>query len=272
MSNAHDAPPSGATTSTPPGTVIYAYGVVDGSASIESPVQGLDGTDVFVVGEDRLGVLVSELSVARFGERMWRQHAEDPAWLGTVARAHHAVLSSVAETTDIVPLRVPAIYGDPGRVRHMLETEAPTLDAALTRIREKREWGVKIYAAARPGERHDSPSGSRPTSGRDYLAKRSAQANTRELSRQLRAETIQVIDERLTKSAADAVKNAPQDQAVSGRTEPMLFNAAYLVSRDSTDDFVRLVTELADDLGASNGLQVELTGPWPAYNFAAVTW
>ena len=253
MSNPHDASPAGAAISTPPGTVIYAYGVVDGSASIPT-LEGLDGTEVFVVGHDRLGVLVSELSVARIGEHMWRRRAEDPTWLETVARAHHMVLSTVAANTDVVPLRVPAIYGDHDRVRLMLETDAPALGAALIRIREKVEWGVKIYWVGDAG------------------GKRGDASAAQQESRQLRTATVQVIDERLTTYASDAVKNAPQDQPISGRAEPMVFNTAYLVPRDSTDDFVALVTEVAKDLGEPNGLQVELTGPWPAYNFAAVTW
>jgi hypothetical protein len=62
------------------------------------------------------------------------------------------------------------------------------------------------------------------------------------------------------------VRNQPQDAALSGRREQMLLNGAYLVSRSDERRFQELVAELADGpLGA--GLLVELSGPWPAYNF-----
>jgi hypothetical protein len=62
------------------------------------------------------------------------------------------------------------------------------------------------------------------------------------------------------------VRNPPQDTVLSGRREQMLLNGAYLVSLADEARFLELVGEIADDCLA-RGLLVEVSGPWPAYNF-----
>ena len=53
---------------------------------------------------------------------------------------------------------------------------------------------------------------------------------------------------------------------LSGRREQMLLNGAYLVSRADQARFLELAGEIADD-SSTRGLSVEVSGPWPAYNF-----
>ena len=66
--------------------------------------------------------------------------------------------------------------------------------------------------------------------------------------------------------SAECVRNQPQDAVLSGRREQMLLNGAYLVRRADQARFLELVRELADD-SSNSGLSVEVSGPWPAYNF-----
>jgi hypothetical protein len=46
----------------------------------------------------------------------------------------------------------------------------------------------------------------------------------------------------------------------------MLLNAAYLVDADRVGELRALVAEL-EDRHAAVGARIELTGPWPPYNF-----
>ena len=61
--------------------------------------------------------------------------------------------------------------------------------------------------------------------------------------------------------------NTPQDSALTGRQEPMLLNAAYLVARAVRDDFLAVAEQIGEWLW-SRGMSVEVTAPWPPYNFA----
>ena len=46
----------------------------------------------------------------------------------------------------------------------------------------------------------------------------------------------------------------------------MLLNGVYLVESEAADAFHATVAELGEDYSAL-GFTVELTGPWPPYNF-----
>jgi Gas vesicle synthesis protein GvpL/GvpF len=73
------------------------------------------------------------------------------------------------------------------------------------------------------------------------------------------------VHARLAERAAAAVLARPHDRRLSGRGD-MVLNGAYLVPLDGTPAFLSLADELRER-HASEGVALELTGPWPAYHF-----
>jgi len=247
----------------PEGTVLHAYGVVRAGDAATLPERGIGGAPVGLLVVDGLAAVVSDLPGSSFGEAVWRAHAEDPEWLGVVAGEHNAVLEAVIDETDVLPLRLPGLY----RHREALETElranAGPLTAAFDAVRGHVEWGVKVFLV----EELDEPAAPKPSSGRDYLSRKSSAAARKETARDRRAQLLFDVHEELALLAAADVVNAPQDPALSGRKEPMLLNAAYLVGRDERDGFLGEADRLGERL-APDGMRLEVTGPWPPYNFA----
>jgi gas vesicle protein GvpL/GvpF len=99
----------------------------------------------------------------------------------------------------------------------------------------------------------------------------------RRQERQLREEADRLagglaedVHARLQDWATDAVVNPPQNPELSGHEGDMLLNAAYLVEAEKVERLHELVAELRErhrELGA----RLELTGPWPPYNFVPRT-
>jgi hypothetical protein len=56
----------------------------------------------------------------------------------------------------------------------------------------------------------------------------------------------------------------PQNSALSGAAGQNVLNAAYLVPRADSEEFVEIVDRTK---GEEPGIRVELTGPWAAYSF-----
>ena len=48
----------------------------------------------------------------------------------------------------------------------------------------------------------------------------------------------------------------------------MVLNAAYLIERSRVESFHRVAAELAGQVRAG-GLALDVSGPWPPYNFVA---
>src|SRR5439155_802171 len=75
------------------------------------------------------------------------------------------------------------------------------------------------------------------------------------------------LHERLTEAAEDGVQLHLQRPEVTGSDEEMLFNGAYLVA--DRPRFEHQLEALAEEY-REFGVELELTGPWPPYNFVPV--
>jgi hypothetical protein len=247
-------------------TALWAYGVVEAGASFPDSA-GLG--PIRELREGHLAVLVSAVPLDEYGEATLPEHLNDLDWLGRVARAHQGVQSAARH---IVPLRLCTLYRDEESARQMLREEAPKLTQALERLREHSEWGVKLFvdteamaATSHPDQTADTP-GNGGSAGLAYLARRRRE---REDTEQLRDTALRCAHDCHTRLAAlsdDARQNRPQAPELHGRRETMVLNGAYLVADGGARDFAEEVSRLAEQyepLGAT----LELTGPWPAYNF-----
>jgi hypothetical protein len=117
---------------------------------------------------------------------------------------------------------------------------------------------VKAFAAPAAS----ASEASQAESGRAYLeARRREQLQRQELARS-RGEIASQLHERLLAAAEDGVVLGLQSRDVSGREAEMVFNGAYLVAdRDRFEGALAAIARERDDVG------LELTGPWPPYNF-----
>jgi Gas vesicle synthesis protein GvpL/GvpF len=243
-------------------TVLHAYGVVPASTRVELPASGIDGARVEVAEASGLAALVSRLDGARYGEEVWREHAEDPDWLAAFATQHQGVLGSVAISCDVLPFRIPGMYDDEARLLGVLEAEQDLLRRGLEAVGGHVEWGVQIFLTDLP----DQEPAEQPRSGRDYLRRRSEQAGSRERAAEERRTRVLDAYGTIADASTHSVANPPQDPALSKRSEPMLLNSAHLVPRGRKEPFFAVLAEVQDEL-REEGLVVEVSGPWPAYNF-----
>lgn len=244
---------------------LWAYGVLAGDVADPLERRGVDPDhDVELIRHAGLAAIVSQVPLDEFGERGLHESLEDLNRLEVLARAHERVLDEALGRGAVVPFRICTIYESAARVQEMLARERDHLTAALARLRGMAEWGVKAYAV-----RHVDGEGAAaaPASGTDYLSRKTADRDAAEIARQAVDAALDAVHAQLRERAADAVLSPPQAGPLSGHEGEMVFNAAYLVADAEIDGFSALVAELADR-HARDGLELALTGPWPAYHFS----
>jgi Gas vesicle synthesis protein GvpL/GvpF len=241
--------------------LLWAYGVVAAGATLPGDIVGVAGGAIAPVAAGGLAALTSRVPRADFAAQPLREHLNDLPWLERVAREHEAVLDQVLATATVVPLRLCTIYEDGAGVERMLEREREALAEALARLEGRQEWGVKLLV-----ERATGQSGQPADSGAAYLARRRQEQAEREQARALTAQLVDDVDATLRALAADAVRLPGQNRELSGHRGDMVLNAAYLV--DDPQALRACVAELQERY-AAHGAQLELTGPWPPYNFVA---
>jgi hypothetical protein len=242
----------------------WAYGVLDGDAA---PLEGRGvdpAYDVELIRHAGLAAVASQVPLDEFGERNLHETLENLDRLEVLARAHQRVLDEALRRGAVVPFRICTIYESDGRVREMLARENDHLMAALRRLRGTAEWGVKAYAVGRvDGE----GAAAKPSSGTDYLSRKRADRDAAAIAQGAVDAVVESVHARLRDQAADAVLSLPQTGPLSTHEGEMVLNAAYLVGDADVPGFSALVDELAGRHG-QDGLELELTGPWPAYHFS----
>jgi Gas vesicle synthesis protein GvpL/GvpF len=250
------------------GVAAYTYGVARpfDPARI-ADLRGVDGAAVRLVRHEAVVAVVSALPSADVDDAALRARLEDLSQLEAVARAHHAVVDTVAASSVTVPFRLATIHRGEARVAEILRRGYPEFDAALERFEGQVELGVKVYA-----RREDLvPAAASPlaaaSSGRDYLRRRRAQADLQDRWWQRAVDTAQRVDTELGELVADRRHHRPQDPQLSGEDGENVLNAAYLVHGGRVAPFVERVAELDAEIP---GVSVVVTGPWPPYSFAAL--
>jgi Gas vesicle synthesis protein GvpL/GvpF len=223
-----------------------------------------------------LAVLVSRVPLAEFGEEALRRNLNDLDWLERVARSHELVLERTLEQATIVPLRLCTIFEDEGGVRRMLDEQRSPLLTALELLSGHQEWGVKLLAdrdaleGAARGRSSDADADTdepiQPSAGGAYMLRRRMERQVREEADRLAVGVAEDVHARLQDWASDAVLNPPQNRDLSGHEGEMLLNGAYLVETAKVARLRELVGELQEQ-HRELGVTLQLTGPWPPYNF-----
>jgi hypothetical protein len=239
---------------------------------------GVGGGRVRAVRAAGLTAIVEDVGEDEFGEDALRRNLEDLDWLERTARAHHAVIEAVAEHGPVVPMRLATVYSGDDPVTDTLRRRAGDLREALSRLRGRREWGVKAHAEvpadtgpADPGRGPSGPPAVRdpatgPTGpGTAYLQRRRAQLTSRTNARQEASAGAQAVHAELSRLSVSARLYPPQAPGLAGQAAPMVLNAAYLVADDQAGQFAAAVDDLT---GRHRSVRLSLTGPWPAYSFA----
>jgi hypothetical protein len=255
-------------------TGCYVYGITGVEAVPEDGYAGGPGVDgvhsTRTIVHRGLAALVSDVPLSEFGEEPLLENLNDVEWLERTARAHELVLDEALGRSSVVPMRLCTIYRGEQQVREMLEREHAALTEALERLAGKTEWGVKMIAGPGTLARHLDLGGTEEDAssspGAAYLDSKRRQARAAEDLDELAERWGLEVHDELSEVAAEALLNPVQSPELAGYEGDMLLNGVYLVDDADAEALAALVSRLAEKW-AERDVTVELTGPWPPYNF-----
>jgi hypothetical protein len=249
-----------------PAQARYLFAVARGlDRSALSGTPGLRQAPLEIVDHRELQAVVCSVNLDEFGEEKLATNLEDLGWLEEVARCHNDVVFAAASAGAVAPMRLVTICSDDDSVRTRIEGIYDDLFHALSRVEGKSEWSVKVYAP-----QHETPDPeelARPSSGAAYLERKRAQAAKRRSTGEQSLQAAEEINQTLKASVSAARVLPPQDPRLTGRSDTMVLNGAYLVPDEDSDGFRGLVQRLVE---LHPTLLIELNGPWPPYSFATL--
>ncbi len=247
---------------------VWLYALVPATQRLEAAeLTGVAGGQVRLVAGESISAVVGSVPLSDFAEEPLKNHLEDLTWLEQTARAHHDVIDAVGSTGDVVPLRFATIYHDDSAVEEVLKEREADFRAALERVRQRTEWGVKGYvdpdALAEGSGEADAQDASPGTA---YLLRRRAHRQGQQDAQQRALRWAQDIRTALDEVAVRSAQHAPQDARLAQYRGWMILNDSYLVDDERADEFAARVTSCAERFSE---VRLELSGPWPAYSFTA---
>ena len=263
--------------------VTYVYGVARAPHGSKAALPRLEGivaeAPVHSLVHADLVAFVSAVPAAQFGLSEFRSALNDAAWLKDRILGHEKVLEELRSTYNVVPFRFGTIYLDSTKAANAIARHRAELCAALDRIADAAEWGVKLYCDPDMLRRQieaESASivGLRDTlmraspGARFFLQKKYAKALDGETDATI-ASTVARIRQSLDSRACESTEIEVQPATAHGRSAQMVMNAAYLVAEGSLGPFRRTLAALQDEF-AAHGFDHELTGPWPPYHFVSI--
>src|SRR4051812_7382002 len=244
----------------------YAFAVARGLRAEDlAGASGFHAAPLQVVEHAGLSAVVCDVDLAEFGERALAANLEDLSWVEWAARTHNDVVWLVAGAATCAPLRLVTVCLDDESVRAKVDGLRDDLERVLDQVEGRQEWSLKVLVRGRaPAEVAAAPA---PSSGADYLRRKREAADQRRGHSEDATRAAHRLDETARTHAVASRHLPPQDPRLTGRTEPMILNAAYLVEAAERDSFRAAVHAAAEQ---HEQLAVELEGPWPPYSFAVL--
>ncbi len=263
---------------------FYVYCIAESAAAAELSAESLPAAieedaklEWITVGE--LAALSSEVPLASYSEEKLAEHLLDASWTAVRAMRHETVMEFVAHRTAVVPLRFGTIYLERAGVEHMLSEKRQELTEILERLRGREEWGVNVFCdqsilmsaitSVSPVLRELAERAAQASPGQSYLMQKKIETLRVDESRSALNRIIEEIEKALSEQCEDAKRLRVLKVEATEHGE-LKAKFAFLIKKTEFEKFRDAAERLAQEHQAA-GVRLELTGPWPVYNFTVAS-
>jgi hypothetical protein len=249
----------------PPARALYAYGITLAELPLPDDVPALtDDAAVGRVPNGSLALLVSPVTSDQL--RIDEDDLSETGRLATLARGHDAVVRAAAVAGPVLPLRFGTVVPDEDAARRLLAEHAAAALDRLQRIGTAREWGVKLVrrlsADAVPVGAGDA-RGRAGLTGTEYLARRRQALRDQDAADAAAGRAAELLEEALRPHTTESLRRGGSPGS------SLLLDLALLVRPEEETAFLAAAAAARERL-EPDGVEVEVSGPWPPYSFATL--
>jgi len=273
------SPPSSYNSSDAIGYYVYCVAASIPAEEITGearPAAIEDGADLELIKADKLTAIISKVPLSTYGESALSDNLADATWTAIRAMRHEHVVEHFARQTSVVPLRFGTIYLNRSGVEQMLSDKQEQLIPTIQRLKDRVEWGVNMFCdratlldnitKVSPRLREMAEAAKSAPPGQSYLLQKKIEASRTDETKAAVARAADEIESTLKGESDGSVKLRILKVETTEHGE-LKAKFAFLVPRSRFENFREAAEQLAQRM-ESSGIRLELTGPWPAYNFA----
>ncbi|MEK9178853.1 MAG: GvpL/GvpF family gas vesicle protein [Patescibacteria group bacterium] len=224
--------------------------------------------------------VVGEIDPSKLdGEKIKDKILDDPKWAEENIRAHHEVIDRAFQTSVVIPMKFGMMYRTKISLVETLEKYYRKFKSLISRLQDRKEWGVKAYLDHKKFieglkkknkeiQKLEKRRSSVQKGMRWYTERKVDEIVAKELEEEIEKE-LQYLVGKVEKYTEEIRLNEILSKDIHEPAREVIMNAACLVKNDALKDFKGLFQELAKE-ATQKGILLELTGPWPPYNFVDV--
>jgi hypothetical protein len=256
--------------------LFYVYGVVGSSLETATAPKGIDGGGVSLIPNGDVAALVTSVSADDYAPDKVEALTADVAWVSDRATAHDRVLTWASDAGAVIPFPMWTLFSDAKGVSSMLTQRMNELRRTFERIRDGREFIVRVYVQSGVLKGHLAEhsaeltaletQAARATPGQKYLLERKIENLRRDAGRDLTGKVANEIQDALSGAAMETVREQPVNSGAPREQGRAILNASFLVAPPRVVEFQRQLTTMVNKYEPS-GFKFDFTGPWPPYHF-----
>ena len=259
---------------------FYVYCIAESASAAQLPADSLpaaieEDSRLEWISVNNLAALVSRVPLATYNEATLAEHLTDATWTAIRAMRHETVAEYVAKRASVVPLRFGTIYLERDGIEKMLTERSRGLEEIIEQLRGREEWGVNVYSdrallmstitSVSPVLREMVERAQQASPGQSYLMQKKIDALKVDEVRSAVNRIVEQIEQKLKEQSDDARRLRILKVETTEHGE-LKAKFAFLVKRSGFEEFRDAAERLAQENQAA-GFRIELTGPWPVYNF-----
>jgi hypothetical protein len=204
---------------------------------------------------------VADVPLKEYSKSAIEECLRDLDCVSVRAVAHEATIAAFFQRWPVIPLKLFTIFATEERALAHLRRRLPQVRRLLGGIRHREEWGIRL--TIQPADRPAAPPAYIAGSGRDYL-------EAKKIHRHQSARASGIAHKEASRALSSLSKMAERTrrQKPVGMGAQAVLQAAFLVSSRRANAWKARARTLGVQL-AKRGCRIEITGPWPPYNFVS---
>ncbi|WP_077623665.1 GvpL/GvpF family gas vesicle protein [Sediminibacillus massiliensis] len=266
--------------------LVYLYAFVpteEYENSSPAQLEGIEaGSYVEYIPFGEVTAVTCSVGPEDFSEENLAKNTEDMTWLQEKAFHHHNMMNELHKAFTVLPLKFGTIYEQTANLESIVEDCRDNIVNLLAKLEGHEEWNVKIYgkddkfretamADNREIEKKKQEIEQMPKGRQFFEKKKLGQFMENLVEKEIEKSCREVHDKLTEFSQADEIKKN-WAKKVTGKTDEMFWNSAYLVPEQDVKAFLETIKrEQEQAVTQGTGFTFEVTGPWPAYHFSNFT-
>lgn len=252
-------------------TLFYVYCILEDGLEAE-----LLPSDIKLISAGNLHAAIEEVEDSEFGETALQANLQNLEWTTNKIRRHQQVIDTLFLRTNTIPLTFGIIYKNQDNLRAFLGANEDQFQKVFSKIRDSREFGVKVFYDKSKSLSHltrinqdlaslkaQMEEGS---SGAKFLLKKKLEKLEMEMLKGFLNEVRSKVHADLQKISREGLVKENLNRTETGKQEEMCLNTVWLVAQSSITAFSDTVTEIRERFHET-GILIEMNGPWAPYNF-----